>query len=129
MRQAINNLQSTFAGFGFVSGDNVFKVVDAPHPIKVQAMLKACHEGNVDAALDTLQELWNLGYSSHDIISTMFKVTKTMPGLSEHAKLEFIREIGFTHMKILEGVQTLLQLSGCLARLCKLNMNPKLFAP
>ncbi|KAK4127936.1 DNA replication factor C-like protein [Parathielavia appendiculata] len=127
MRQAINNLQSTYAGFGFVSGDNVFKVVDSPHPIKVQAMLKACYEGNVDSALDTLRELWDLGYSSHDIISTMFKVTKTIPTLSEHAKLEFIKEIGFTHMKILEGVQTLLQLSGCVARLCKLNMDPKKF--
>ncbi|EPE02950.1 replication factor c subunit 4 [Ophiostoma piceae UAMH 11346] len=127
MRQAINNLQSTHAGFGFVSGDNVFRVVDSPHPIKVQAMLKACHEGSIDAALDGLRELWDLGYSSHDIISTMFRVTKTMPGLSEHAKLEFIREIGFTHMKILEGVQTLLQLSACLARLCKLNMDPKQF--
>src|SRR6202012_5372743 len=74
MRQAINNLQSTWAGFGFVSGDNVFRVVDSPHPIKVQAMLKACHEGNVDAALDALPDLWALGYSSHDIISTMFKV-------------------------------------------------------
>ncbi|KAL2190985.1 DNA replication factor C-like protein [Thermothelomyces heterothallicus CBS 203.75] len=127
MRQAINNLQSTHAGFGFVSGDNVFKVVDSPHPIKVQAMLKACYEGNIDSALDTLRELWDLGYSSHDIISTMFKVTKTIPTLSEHAKLEFIKEIGFTHMKILEGVQTLLQLSGCVARLCKLNMDPKKF--
>ncbi|KAI1648240.1 DNA replication factor C-like protein [Daldinia loculata] len=127
MRQAINNLQSTHAGFGFVSGDNVFKVVDSPHPIKVQAMLKACYEGNVDSALDTLRELWDLGYSSHDIISTMFKVTKTIPTLSEHSKLEFIREIGFTHMKILEGVQTLLQLSGCVARLCKINMDPKRF--
>ncbi|KAH7033495.1 DNA replication factor C-like protein [Microdochium trichocladiopsis] len=127
MRQAINNLQSTFAGFGFVSGDNVFKVVDSPHPIKVQAMLKACYEGNVESALDTLRELWDLGYSSHDIISTMFRVTKTMPTLSEHSKLEFIKEIGFTHMKILEGVQTLLQLSGCVARLCKLNIDPKKF--
>ncbi len=129
MRQAINNLQSTFAGFGFVSGDNVFKVVDSPHPIKVQAMLKACYEGNVDSALDTLRELWGLGYSSHDIISTMFKVTKTIPNLSEHSKLEFIKEIGFTHMKILEGVQTLLQLSGCVVRLCKINMDPKKFQP
>jgi len=126
MRQAINNLQSTHAGFGFVSGENVFKVVDSPHPLKVQAMLKACYESNVDSALDTLRELWNLGYSSHDIISTMFKVTKTLD-LAEHVKLEFIREIGFTHMKILEGVQTLLQLSGCVARLCKLNMDPKRF--
>ncbi|EOD49494.1 Replication factor c subunit 4 protein [Neofusicoccum parvum] len=127
MRQAINNLQSTHAGFGFVNGDNVFKVVDSPHPIKVQAMIKACHEQKVDAALDTLRELWELGYSCHDIISTMFKVTKTIPTLSEHAKLEFIKEIGFTHMRILEGVQTFLQLSGCVARLCKINMKPSLF--
>ena len=127
MRQAINNLQSTWVGFGFVNGDNVFKVVDSPHPIKVQAMIKACYETKIDAALETLKELWDLGYSSHDIITTMFKVTKTIPTLSEHAKLEFIKEIGFTHMKILEGVQTLLQLSGCVARLCRLNMDPKKF--
>lgn len=127
MRQAINNLQSTWTGSGFVSGDNVFKVVDSPHPVKVQALLKAAAEARVDAALDALRELWALGYSSHDIISTMFKVTKTMPGLTEPMRLEFVREIGFTHMRILEGVQTLLQLSGCVAKLCRLNMKPQLF--
>ncbi|KAK6432992.1 replication factor C subunit 4 [Oleoguttula sp. CCFEE 5521] len=127
MRQAINNLQSTHAGFGFVSGDNVFKVVDSPHPVKVQAMVKACQETKVDDALDGLKELWNLGYSSHDIISTMFRVTKSLPSLSEHTKLEFVREIGFTHMRILEGMQTYLQLAGCIAKLCKLSMKPSLF--
>lgn len=143
MRQALNNLQSTWAGFGFVSGDNVFRVVDSPHPVKVQAMVKACYECNIDGAIDTLKELWyvypcprssqadintrDLGYSSHDIISTMFRVTKSIPTLSEHSKLEFIKEIGFTHMRILEGVQTFLQLSGCLAKLCKINMKPELF--
>ena len=128
MRQALNNLQSTSAGFGFVNGDNVFKVVDSPHPIKVQAMIKACHEARIDDAMATLKELWDLGYSCHDIISTMFRVTKTVDTLSEHAKLEFIKEIGFTHMRILEGVQTLLQLSGCIAKLCRINMQPQLFA-
>lgn len=58
MRQAINNLQSTWSGFGFVSGDNVFRVVDSPHPVKVQAMIKACWEGKVDVALEGLNELW-----------------------------------------------------------------------
>ncbi|KFY77301.1 hypothetical protein V499_03284 [Pseudogymnoascus sp. VKM F-103] len=88
MRQAINNCQSTWAGFGFVSGDNVFKVVDSPHPIKVQAMLKSCYEGKVDAALESLKELWDLGYSSHDIISTMFRVTKTIPTLNFRGRAE-----------------------------------------
>lgn len=127
MRQAVNNLQSTWAGFDFVSGDNVFRVVDSPHPVKVQAMLKACLETKVDSALEDLQELWDLGYSSHDIVSTMFRVTKSMPGLSEHMRLEFTKEIGFCHMRVLEGMQTLLQLNGCVAKLCKLNMKPGLF--
>jgi replication factor C subunit 2/4 len=58
MRQAINNLQSTFAGFGLVNSDNVFRVVDSPHPIKVQAMIKCCQEAKIDEALDALKELW-----------------------------------------------------------------------
>jgi len=128
MRQAINNLQSTVAGFGFVSGENVFKVVDTPHPIAVQAMVKACYEGKIDVALEKLEELWDKGYSAVDVISTMFRVTKTVDTLSEHSKLEFIREIGFTHMRILEGVSTLLQLKGCVARLSKINMPPQLYA-
>jgi len=32
----------------------------------------------------------------------------------------FVQEIGFTHMRILEGVGTIIQLGGLLARLCKL---------
>lgn len=127
MRQAINNLQSTWTGSGFVGGDNVFRVVDSPHPVKVQAMLKAAQETKVDAAVEILRELWDLGYSSHDIISTMFRVTKSMPGLPEHLRLDFVREIGFAHMRILEGVQTFLQLSGCVAKLCRINMEPALF--
>lgn len=91
MRQAINNLQSTVAGFGFVNGDNVFKVVDSPHPIAVQVMVKACYEGKIDSALEKLEELWDKGYSAVDIISTMFRVTKTIESLSEHSKLSFIK--------------------------------------
>lgn len=77
MRQAINNLQSTHSGFGFVSGDNVFKVCDQPHPIVVQAMIRACLKGDIDVALEKLHELWNQGYSAVDIIVTLFRVVKT----------------------------------------------------
>ena len=127
MRQAINNLQSTAAGFGLVSGENVFRVVDSPHPVKVQAVIKACHEGRVEEAVAGVGELWDLGYSSHDIISTMFRVTKSVPGLSEGTRLEFIREIGFAHMRILEGVGTLVQIGGVVGRLCRFGMKPGLF--
>lgn len=121
MRQAINNLQSTVSGFGFVNSENVFKVVDQPHPIVVQKIVEACHKRDIDEALVHLKQLWDRGYSSVDIISTMFRVTKNLKnGISEEKKLMYIKEIGFTHMRILDGVSTYLQLCGCVAKLCKI---------
>lgn len=77
MRQAINNLQSTHAGFGFVSGDNVFKVCDQPHPVIVQTIVRACIKGEVDDAMARLSELWEQGYSAVDVVVTIFRVVKT----------------------------------------------------
>jgi replication factor C subunit 2/4 len=82
MRQAINNLQSTHSGFGFVSADNVFKVCDQPHPIVVQSMIRACLKGEIDPALEKLHELWDQGYSAVDIVVTLFRVVKTFDELS-----------------------------------------------
>ncbi|WVQ68350.1 uncharacterized protein L199_006557 [Kwoniella botswanensis] len=125
MRQAINNLQSTYSGFGFVSQDNVFKICDQPHPIVIRQMIKDCQNGLVDDALARINDLWDQGYSAVDIVVSVFRVTKTMDELQEYMKLEFIREIGWTHMRILEGVGTLVQLGAMVARLCKLSLPPQ----
>jgi len=127
MRQAINNLQSTVSGFGFVSADSVFKVCDQPHPVVIQKLLSSCEKADLSDALDQLEHLWEQGYSALDIVSTLLKVVKGMDRMSEFMKLEFIKEIGFTHMRVLEGVSTLVQLGGLLSRLCKLKVDPKAF--
>ncbi|CAH7668714.1 replication factor C subunit 4 [Phakopsora pachyrhizi] len=127
MRQAINNLQSTHSGFGFISSENVFKVCDQPHPALVKKILLACEKGDISNCLDRLDQLWSQGYSALDIVTTFMKVVKTMDKMAEYLKLEFIKEIGFTHMRILEGVSTLTQLGGLMSRLCKLKIDPKSF--
>lgn len=165
MRQAINNLQSTFSGFGFVSAENVYKVCDQPHPVVINGIVEGCAQQDVEGALDKLRSLWADGYSALDIITTLFRVVKVHPELPEALKLDFIKvsgsvrdasklidmsflaliclvneyqlpllfefhnvqEIGFTHMKILEGVTTLVQLSGLIARLAKMSMRSDLF--
>lgn len=40
--------------------------------------------------------------------------------MPETQKLDFIREIGFSHMRIAQGLNTQLQLLGCVARLVQL---------
>ncbi|EGG04957.1 uncharacterized protein MELLADRAFT_72257 [Melampsora larici-populina 98AG31] len=127
MRQAINNLQSTVSGFEFVSSEAVFKVCDQPHPIVIKQLLAACEKGEVQTALESLDELWTQGYSAIDIVTTLSKVVKSMDKMAEYIKLEFIKEIGYTHMRILEGVSTIVQLGGLISRLCKLKLDPKLF--
>jgi len=129
MRQAINNLQSTWSGFSFVSGDNVFKVCDQPHPIILQAMIRACMRGDIEGAVEKLNDLWKQGYSAVDVVGTMFRVVKSFDEMPEYTKLEFIKEIGFTHMRILEGVGTLIQLVGLAARLCRMQIKPDLQQP
>jgi replication factor C subunit 2/4 len=52
-------------------------------------------------------------------------VTKSAP-LPEPLKLEYIKEIGFAHMRVADGLNTYLQLAGLVARLAmrKLDATP-----
>ncbi|CAH1107580.1 unnamed protein product [Psylliodes chrysocephalus] len=118
MRQALNNLQSTHNGFGEVNSGNVFKVCDEPHPMLIKDMLKSCMEGDIRKAYKVIEHLWNLGYAAEDIIKNIFKVCKNMD-MEEGLKLDFIKEIGWTHQRIVDGLCTLIQMSGLLAKLCK----------
>lgn len=40
--KGINNLQSTFSGFGVVESEKVFQVCDQPHPLLVKTILNVC---------------------------------------------------------------------------------------
>ncbi|KAK3084366.1 hypothetical protein FSP39_012281 [Pinctada imbricata] len=121
MRQALNNLQSTFQGFGHVNSENVY--VTSPILYLYKTCLQHCVNGNIDEAYKTMAHLWRLGYSAEDIITIVFRVCKNHK-MPEFLRLEFIKEIGFTHMRIVEGVSSLLQMSGLLARLCKITADP-----
>lgn len=117
MRHALNALQSTVSGFGHVSSVNVFKVCDQPHPMKLKAVIERAQAGRTKECQDIIMELWSSGYAATDIIQTLFRVTRSAD-MPEPQKLEFIREIGFSHMRIAEGLNSQLQLLGCVSRLC-----------
>ncbi|KAL6620792.1 hypothetical protein ACP70R_035931 [Stipagrostis hirtigluma subsp. patula] len=115
MRQALNNLQATYSGFRFVNQENVFKVCDQPHPLHVKNMVKNVLDGKFDEACSGLKQLYDLGYSPTDIITTLFRVVKNYD-MAEYLKLEMLKETGFAHMRICDGVGSFLQLSGLLAK-------------
>lgn len=118
MRQALNNLQSTANGYGRVTGEYVFKVCDEPHPMLIQDMLQHCARSDIHKAYKVVAKLWRMGYAAEDVIGNVFRVCRRID-LDERLKLLFIREIGETHMRIVDGLNSLLQMTGLLARLCE----------
>jgi len=119
LRNALNNLQATQSGFGHINQINVFKVCDQPHPTTVKNIIDGCLKGDTGVAVKEMTALWNTGYSCSDIIGTLFKVVKAHLGIPEAMKLEYLREVGFCHMRIADGVNSKLQLLGLMARLCQ----------
>ena len=103
---------------------------DQPHPVTVKHMLGQCLGGDVAAAARTVRSLcdagyvgdeaeapplpskvrslWDAGYAASDIIGTIFKVCRNYDeaAMPEALKLEFLREIGFCHMRIADGCDT-----------------------
>lgn len=118
MRNALNNLQATFSGFGVVNDSNVFKVCDTPHPVVLKRVLQACLKQDVGSAVNEMTALYYQGYSAFDLIGTIFKVCKAADFMDEGLKLEYVREIAFAHMRIADGLDSLVQLNGLCAKLC-----------
>mmetsp|Transcript_25076 Transcript_25076/g.63635 ORF Transcript_25076/g.63635 Transcript_25076/m.63635 type:complete len:353 (-) Transcript_25076:167-1225(-) len=124
MRQALNNAQATHAGFGKITSENVMKVCDQPHPLLLKQMLDAAVDGDFQSAHNILEQLWDDGYAAVDIIGSLFRIAK-YHDCTEETKLELIREIGLCHMRVLEGLDSYLQMSSLIALLCLPSANRK----
>jgi len=124
MRHALNNLQASFylassSGGGTVNQATVFKVCDQPHPKVLGDIVTHCSKGDTQKAVALMLQLSRSGYSTNDIIGTVFKVVKARADIPEGLKLVYLREIGFTQMRIGDGVSTLLQLLGLISRMAQ----------
>ncbi|KAK2079400.1 Subunit of heteropentameric Replication factor C (RF-C) [Prototheca wickerhamii] len=123
MRAALNALQATARGPGVVTQDNVFKVCDQPHPALLREIVSACLKADIELAYRKMQARRG---ASQDIITILFRVVRNHSELdNEFLKLEYIKQIGFCHMRIAEGVASRLQISGLLAELCSLTGKSK----
>jgi len=117
MRNAINSLQATYAGFNLVSDENVYKVCDIPHPVQIRKILDHVKDKDIKNAILKLNVLLKMGFSTLDFISTLFRVTKTYNNVDEKIKLEWIRDMAFVHARIADGLDSSLQLNGLLAKM------------
>lgn len=118
MRQAINNLQSTHDGFEEITEENVFKVCDEPPPLVLQNIIDCCMKQKLNEAIKCLGNLYALGYCTEDIVGSMFKVVKAYD-MPEYTKLEYLKHIGITQIRIVQGVNSMLQMKGLISHFVK----------
>jgi replication factor C subunit 2/4 len=123
LRLAINNFQAVVSRTerGDVTPENVYKIADQPHPTAVASILTACARGPAGCitACSEMQLLWRMGYAPIDIVTTMLRLCPTLPALAaDQAKqIRFTDEIGRAHVRVSDGLSSLLQLNGLVARL------------
>ncbi len=120
MRIALNNIQSTLNGFGFVNAENLNKVCDQPHPGIAKEFLEHCMNKDINAAVTKITFLTDQGYSANDVIQTIFRVARRMDLGPEKRKLDILRQVGLVHMRMADGIATPLQILGLAARLCSI---------
>eukprot|EP01024_Parvocaulis_polyphysoides_P066706 TRINITY_DN7865_c1_g1_i2.p1 TRINITY_DN7865_c1_g1~~TRINITY_DN7865_c1_g1_i2.p1 ORF type:complete len:267 (-),score=32.57 TRINITY_DN7865_c1_g1_i2:115-915(-) len=120
MRQVINNLQNAAQiADGPLSPEVVYQVCDKPHPKIIAMVLDSCVKGNIDAAYDLAMGLYQDGYNSQDIVSTLFRLCMRHE-IHELAKLEWLKELGMCSMRMGEGVSGKSQVIGLLATMTKI---------
>jgi replication factor C subunit 2/4 len=125
MRYALNNLQSTVVGFSKVTHDNVYKIVDIPKPEILTQVFKLCLEGNIDKALNNIDELLNEGYNSFDIVNVIAKILQDSYSIEEELKFELLKIVSIVKMKVLEGIDSEAQLYGFIAEICETCLDNK----
>lgn len=126
MRQALNNLQATVSGFNLINHNNVFRICDQPYLLVIMKVIKACLESDIVTASSAMNRICNSGYGTFDIITTLFKVTRDYEPMHDFIKLDFLKEIGLTHVNLGTGKSGSILLIGLLAKLCKLTMRNKI---
>lgn len=67
-----------------------YQVCDQPHPLHVKNMVRNVLEGKFDDACSGLKQLYDMGYSPTDIITTFFRIIKNYD-MAEYLKLEFMK--------------------------------------
>ena len=126
IRQSINNLECIYHAFKNLTQENVYKIIDKPKPIYIEKIINDCLSGDLVSGIETTKELYFKGYYPNDILLTFMKCLlernivigneqEIFP--NEVTKLKIHEIISLSYIRVNGGIDTLLQLCGCIAKI------------
>jgi len=124
IRHSINNLECIYYTFGKLEESTIYKLIDKPKPYYISKIIKDCYSGDYVKTINTIKSLYNKGYTPNDILLTFMKYlfesinnSNNLIELKEETKLKIYEIISLSYIRVNDGVDTLLQLCGCISKI------------
>lgn len=116
IRYAINNLEVIYYGFGKIESNYIYELCHQPQPDIIINLIQECVYKNIKKVISIIEELKNKGYCSNDIILTIINILQYVK-IDEEIRINFNRILNESYVQICAGVDTNLQLYGCISRI------------
>ena len=118
IRQSINNLECIYYAFNELCEENVYKMIDKPKPVYIEKIITSCLNGHLNEGIETTKELYFKGYYPNDILLTFMKcLLEKNINIKESVKLKIHEIISLSYIRVNGGIDTLLQLCGCISKI------------
>lgn len=120
IRQVINNMECIYNCYKKIDRETIYNIIDKPKPFYIKKILRLCFDGNLKESLEILNELCKKGYSPNDILQTFMKfILGDDFEFDKKTKMKLYEIISLSYIRINNGIDSFLQLSGCL---CKISL-------
>jgi len=116
MRQALLTLDLICFGAKILDLDTVNILSHKPKHKTIIELIKVCAMRNLKEAINIIKGLKADGYCSSDIILNILNVIN-MVNIDEQVRLKYIQTISKAYINVSDGIDSNLQLYGCLANL------------
>jgi len=116
LRASINLLDSIYNGFSNITPENIQKLSFEPSPRKIINLIQECASRNLFKSIEIINELKTEGYCGSDILLIMINILKEVE-IEEEIRIKYIEIISEFYTKISDGLDTMLQLYGCISKI------------
>lgn len=129
IRQSINNLECIYYSFGKLDEKTVYKLIDKPKPYYISQIISSCYANDYNHTIQIVKSLYNKGYTPNDILLTFMKYlfensndynTESNSeefNIKDETKLKIYEIISLSYIRVNGGIDTLLQLCGCISKI------------
>ena len=120
IRQVINNMECIYNCYKKISTETIYNIIDKPKPYYIKKILENCFDKKLEKSIKILNDLYKKGYSPNDILQTFMKfVLQDNFKFDKKTKMKLYEIISLSYIRVNDGLDSFLQLSGCL---CKISL-------